>query len=194
MGNRMKTGKRRAIVDLLVERDGDGCSWPGCDSEYKGYQLTVDHVHPGLPLPDLEDLSNLRLLCRTCNGRLGARRQLAGLTPYRENGGGGVPPFLYLGISAGERERIGIDPNKLASDAGYERFEARAIKFLAAHRGRASYEDVKVNATYKIVKEPTSSRYMKFAVSESGPLKVCRDNDTMVEIRPEAERWVPDDE
>ncbi|MGH9009800.1 MAG: HNH endonuclease [Acidimicrobiia bacterium] len=66
--------RRDAIVIVLADRDGDRCWYCGCtfdDREDGGSRtLTIDHVEP-VAGGGGSSLDNLRLCCRTCNGRKG---------------------------------------------------------------------------------------------------------------------------
>ena len=66
--------RRDAIVIALADRDGDRCWYCGCtfdDREGGGSRmLTLDHVEPTAG-GGASSLDNLRLCCRTCNGRKG---------------------------------------------------------------------------------------------------------------------------
>ncbi|HZI38049.1 MAG TPA: HNH endonuclease signature motif containing protein [Acidimicrobiia bacterium] len=66
--------RRDAIVIALADRDGDRCWYCGCtfdDRDNGGSRmLTLDHVEPTAG-GGVSSLDNLRLSCRTCNGRKG---------------------------------------------------------------------------------------------------------------------------
>ena len=66
--------RRDAIVIALAERDGDRCWYCGCTFEERqnggSRTLTLDHVEPTAG-GGASSLDNLRLSCRTCNGRKG---------------------------------------------------------------------------------------------------------------------------
>ncbi len=59
--------KRDALALALIERDGYCCQECG-----KSEDLTIDHIVP-LSKGGIDDLDNLRWLCRKCNSRKGAR-------------------------------------------------------------------------------------------------------------------------
>jgi len=60
-------GKRDVLLDALIERDGYYCRQ--C---YSTESLTVDHIHPVIK-GGQNLMSNLQILCRSCNSRKGAR-------------------------------------------------------------------------------------------------------------------------
>lgn len=66
--------RRDAIVIALADRDGDRCWYCGCafDDRANGgsRMLTLDHVEPTAG-GGASSVDNLRLSCRTCNGRKG---------------------------------------------------------------------------------------------------------------------------
>ena len=179
MTKRFSTTKRRSIVQLLADRDGPRCADCGVQP-LDVMQLTVDHKDPTLRPPRRDALDNLRLLCRSDNGRRGALDRAAGVPGY------GVS---RVNTQRGTRERAGIDPVKLESDENVEIFEARAVAYVASKGGRAGYSDTVLVASYKLVRGQAAAGYMKSVVCPVGPLRVCPDDDTKVEIRPESDRW-----
>lgn len=67
-----------ATSDRIKKRDGEICAQCGSRED-----LTIDHIHPRALGGDHED-DNLRVLCRSCNSRKGARimsRTSYGLRP-----------------------------------------------------------------------------------------------------------------
>lgn len=72
---------RQETIDLLRKRDGYVCMFPGCDealSESGKHMVTVDHIYPqflakadGWTYAQINDLSNLQLMGKTCNARKG---------------------------------------------------------------------------------------------------------------------------
>lgn len=66
--------RRDAVIIALADRDGDRCWYCGCifDDQATGgsRMLTIDHVEPAAA-GGASSLENLRLCCRTCNGRKG---------------------------------------------------------------------------------------------------------------------------
>ena len=66
--------RRDAIVVALADRDGDRCWYCGCSFDERenggSRMLTIDHVEPAAGGGG-SSLDNLRLSCRTCNGRKG---------------------------------------------------------------------------------------------------------------------------
>lgn len=78
---------RRSLVKALRERDGDVCSYPGCEEimDFKTKDLphsaTIDHSEPqgwcranGWTEEEIWDLSNLTLMGKRCNADKGERR------------------------------------------------------------------------------------------------------------------------
>ena len=63
------TGYRKATLDHLISRFGNGCFVCGSTEN-----LEIDHIKPidrkGRSLKDLKDLSKLRILCKSCNRKL----------------------------------------------------------------------------------------------------------------------------
>lgn len=77
MRTEMRT--REETIALLVTRDGYRCTYPGCDEAGFGegkWLLTIDHIEPqslmreaGFTEDEINDLDNLQLMHRVCNGK-----------------------------------------------------------------------------------------------------------------------------
>ena len=190
MGNRFPATRRRAIVDLLIGRDGGAkCLDPNCESpDYSAdpYKLTVDHVDPTIRGRDVDALDNLRLLCRSCNGRRGANDRHAGHAGLRV-------AHTYMSTGLGTLARDGIDPNKVKSDADFAKFESRAIQIVTQQNGKALASDVIESASYGLVKMQTARAYFQQVAGRAGALRPLASNDKYVELRPESDRWRFDD-
>lgn len=68
-----QSAQRRRIVTLLIERDGNHCHYCGCEmqtNDSTGYTvdgISIDHITP-TDEGGSDDLGNLVLACRQCNG------------------------------------------------------------------------------------------------------------------------------
>jgi ATP-dependent DNA helicase RecQ len=63
---------RTTIRDTILERDGYRCDM--CNESVEGRDATVDHIVPAaLTGEPVNTLSNLRLLCRSCNSKKGTK-------------------------------------------------------------------------------------------------------------------------
>lgn len=72
---------RQEIIELLAERDGYVCMFPGCTeplTDYGKHTVTLDHIYPqmrakadGWTMEQINDLSNLQLMGKNCNARKG---------------------------------------------------------------------------------------------------------------------------
>lgn len=72
---------RQEVIDLLTERDGFACQFPGCTepmTDTGNHMVTLDHIHPqalaraqGWTEEQINDLSNLQLMGKRCNARKG---------------------------------------------------------------------------------------------------------------------------
>jgi hypothetical protein len=63
----------RLLRQKIIDQHGHDCQECGCHIT-DDFDLTVDHVNPRSIYPDQSlDLSNLRVLCRSCNTRKGNR-------------------------------------------------------------------------------------------------------------------------
>ena len=63
---------RTTIRQAILERDGHQCSM--CNNSVEGPDATVDHIVPAAMTGEpVNTLSNLRLLCRSCNSKKGTR-------------------------------------------------------------------------------------------------------------------------
>lgn len=72
---------RETIIELLIDRDGLFCQFPGCSYEFTeedifsgqetATSVTIDHWVP-LSLGGAWDISNLRLMEKRCNARKGS--------------------------------------------------------------------------------------------------------------------------
>lgn len=68
---------RTVIIDLLSERDGDVCKYPGCGTPFTDERPpTIDHWKPqwwckeqGWTFDEMWDLDNLVLMHRSCNAK-----------------------------------------------------------------------------------------------------------------------------
>jgi len=58
---------RDALMDAIIQRDGNTCQYCGTDKN-----ITIDHIEPVIK-GGKNVLSNLQLLCRSCNSRKGAK-------------------------------------------------------------------------------------------------------------------------
>lgn len=64
----------RELRHEIIRRDGRVCQEVGCGLRITGVDLQIDHIKPRSVFPELSlDPSNLRVLCRDCNFRKGAR-------------------------------------------------------------------------------------------------------------------------
>ena len=75
---------REALIRAIIERDGEGCSFPGCVregfDEDGPYELTIDHHYPvsygranGWTHEEIWALSNCTIQHKVCNSRKGDR-------------------------------------------------------------------------------------------------------------------------
>lgn len=72
---------RQEQIDILTERDGYVCMFPGCEeplAESGKHMVTIDHIFPqmlakadGWTYDQINDISNLQLMGKTCNARKG---------------------------------------------------------------------------------------------------------------------------
>lgn len=72
---------REEIIDLLIERDGFTCQYPGCDREFTEEDIwsgeetptsaTIDHWIP-LSLGGTWNIDNLKLMEKKCNAKKGS--------------------------------------------------------------------------------------------------------------------------
>jgi len=61
------------VRDQVIREEGHQCSECGEHIQYKE-DITVDHIRPRIKYPDLAfERRNLRVLCRSCNSRKGAK-------------------------------------------------------------------------------------------------------------------------
>jgi len=69
----MSTPRRRAIVAMLVERDGSACQLCGVNP---AVEPSIDHRYPVSKYPDREwEADNWRIACQRCNSSRGNRIQ-----------------------------------------------------------------------------------------------------------------------
>jgi 5-methylcytosine-specific restriction endonuclease McrA len=65
---------RTTIRQAILERDGHICDM--CNQPVEGPDATVDHIIPAnITGEPVNNLSNLRLLCRSCNSKKGTKLQ-----------------------------------------------------------------------------------------------------------------------
>lgn len=79
---------RTTILELLTERDGSACQYPGCGNELDfsitddndPFFVTIDHWMPksylrklGMTWAEIWDIDNLRLMEKKCNAKKGDR-------------------------------------------------------------------------------------------------------------------------
>jgi hypothetical protein len=72
---------RQEIIEMLAERDGYQCMFPGCEepmTETGKHMVTLDHIFPqalakldGWTQDQINDPSNLQLMGKNCNARKG---------------------------------------------------------------------------------------------------------------------------
>lgn len=72
---------RQETIEILTERDGYVCMFPGCTEELTEsgkHMVTVDHIYPqmlakseGWTHAQINDISNLQLMGKNCNARKG---------------------------------------------------------------------------------------------------------------------------
>lgn len=72
---------RQETIEILAERDGYVCMFPGCDRELTEdgkHMVTLDHIYPqskardeGWSEQQINDISNLQLMGKDCNARKG---------------------------------------------------------------------------------------------------------------------------
>jgi hypothetical protein len=72
---------RQETIELLTARDGYVCMFPGCTEELTEegkHMATLDHIYPqklakdeGWTYEQINDISNLQLMGKTCNARKG---------------------------------------------------------------------------------------------------------------------------
>ena len=67
MGKAKRTRIPLVVKKYVLERDGGRCQICGAEKD-----LTIDHILP-LSQVTLNDISNLRSLCRSCNSRKGKK-------------------------------------------------------------------------------------------------------------------------
>jgi len=66
---------RTTIRQAILERDGYQCDM--CKHEVEGPDATVDHIVPAAMTGEpVNNMSNLRLLCRSCNSKKGTKLSL----------------------------------------------------------------------------------------------------------------------
>lgn len=73
---------RTTIRDAVLERDGYVCQ--ACKNPVQGPDATVDHIIPAaLTGEPVNNMSNLRTLCRSCNSKKGTKtsQRLAFIKP-----------------------------------------------------------------------------------------------------------------
>lgn len=165
--------RRRVLVDLLATTNGPLCGVCRLTPE-DVYDLTIDHIDPSKRAPWLDHPDNLRLLCRSCNGRRGAVDMHAG-RPH------------YPGVT--EREGEGASITKDDSDEYFADVEARAVDYVDWAGGRASQAETKAAAGYGIVRPQKVDEYWRQIIGPSGRLKPS--DKGFVELRLEHERWRP---
>lgn len=72
---------RQETIDLLMERDGEVCMFPGCKEPYAAtgrMVVSLDHIYPqalarrdGWTNEQINDVDNLQLMHKACNARKG---------------------------------------------------------------------------------------------------------------------------
>lgn len=72
---------RQEVIDILAERDGYHCLFPGCTTPLADegkWMVTLDHIYPqalarrdGWTTEQINDVTNLQLMHKSCNARKG---------------------------------------------------------------------------------------------------------------------------